>query len=377
MLKNGGYLQTTGLLPQVTWASVPFVALGEQNMHKKTLRIMIRCEVGGSHGMGHAVRCRALARALATRGADIEFLTITPELAAFVSPFPCFTVTDTSQESVFASILGHEPDVAIFDTKAPFDEALYPLIAMESACPAPADHKTTIAIVRIDHPHATPDTCDLLVAPVAHWDSATVQHLRQDFGHRFLYGWDYVVLDEKVTQQAPIPYVERAQGPLVFCAGGSDPTRALEKMAEWCGEVGKMPERVFLLPDRATSIPSMYPWASCRPFSRQWLQEAALVVSLFGVTIYESLWYQTPVLSFARDPADVLYQGMLAERTQGAIVPCGLFDNWTAARFAPYVSGVYKESARRERMSDASVGFMDGHGVQRVADAIIALGMRT
>src|SRR5262245_55282389 len=123
---------------------------------RMSARILIYTAIGGPHGMGHASRCRALAQALVTRGAEVEFVTTTPALAAYMTPFACHCPTDITENSIFSTISGYEPAIAVFDTKVPLSEDLYPLIQMGCACPEPADHTTTIAVVRIDHPHATP-----------------------------------------------------------------------------------------------------------------------------------------------------------------------------------------------------------------------------
>ena len=152
---------------------------------------LIRTDLSSQIGMGHAVRCKALAQALAARGAEVCFTTTTPGLETFVAPF-----------LLDECVVWHSYDVLIVDTKA--SDWTQDTIALWLARDA------GLRVVCIDHTHATHDTCDLLVAPVAHWDDPTVARLRGDFGERFLYGWDYVLIDEAVTQHLEMPSPESA-----------------------------------------------------------------------------------------------------------------------------------------------------------------------
>ena len=355
-------------------------------------RILIKTDIGGTYGLGHAVRCKVLAQALAARGAQVEFYTTTPALAAFVAPFACHCDVDISQEAVMASILGYEPDIAVFDTTASFDEMLYPLISMGCACQEPADHKTTISIVRIDHSHATPETCDLLIAPGAHWALDSIVRLRSTFGERFVSGWAFVMLDEEVTRQAPAPYEQRKDGPIVFCAGGSDPTQTLETMCRWICESDFCPgvDKIALVGSHDVSgMAKMVRQVECsggftmasyqgrirlRSFSHRWLREAALVVTMFGQTVYDCLAMRTPVLTFARTSDDLHAIGRLHHVGVNA-APCSYVPFWpnmTPLGFRMLIEAHMKTDIRQD-MHAASAGLIDGHGIDRVANAILAI----
>mgnify|MGYP001575059400 FL=1 len=330
------------------------------------MRVLIRCEIGGNHGIGHAVRCRDLAQALTVRGVDVRFVTTTPEkLCPFVAHFLCYDGQTTAP--------CRPGDVLLIDTKAQDwandESALW--LARDAG----------LYVVRIDHPIATPDTCDLLIAPVAHWDRDTMEGLRRAFGPRFLYGWDYIMLDEEIVQQVRVPYGERQDGPIVFCAGGSDSDGLLRRMYHWAAFLKIPAPLVFLQGRYAVDGPVASDGHAARsnlwvePFDRRWLHTAALVVGMFGITTYECLWYGTPMLCFARTEHDAQRIVALSHETGGAIIPGGLFDPGldVRERFVRAVESTWENVERRRSMSRGSAELIDGHGSRRIAAAILEL----
>ena len=325
------------------------------------MKCLIRTDLGGIHGMGHASRCRALAQALAARGADVRFLTRTLPLAAFVAPFAHETSLGAvdEQQLLAEAVARWRPDALVLDHPSPNGEDVLSEIDARW-CP----------VVRLDHPEATPASCSRLIAPGAHWESATVERLRADFGPRFLYGWEYVLLDDAVTSHPPIPYAARQDGLIVFCAGGSDPTGALRRMVHWGASLPINAPKIFLTGHYATDRPVV---ATVEPFERRWLRQAALVVTLLGQTAYECLYWHVPTLCFARTREDVPRLEVLSEASDGALVPCGWFDHATPAWFGGLVQGYWERPAHRAIMAATSAGLLDGQGTARVADAILEL----
>jgi spore coat polysaccharide biosynthesis predicted glycosyltransferase SpsG len=330
------------------------------------MRVLIRTDAGGRFGLGHLMRMVALERALFYWGATVEFITEDTARVAEARGLACWDLSQCDEALSRA-------DVLVIDTTAQ-DWANDASVL----CRMREDR----SVVRIDHPQAPPDTFDLLVGPCAHWDVDTVARLRTTCGDRFLYGWDYVMLDAEVTSHTRVTYPQRLRhGAIVFCAGGSDPDDCLAAMHTWIGET---------LPDVAKvccygtayhgSLPRILPRRSWRaptivPFARVLLREAALAVMPFGQTVYECLFYGTPCLCFARTEADIPSVRALQE-VLGLQIPLDYPLSWAALtpeRF-PALVEAYWDADVRAGMAQAGAGLIDGHGVGRVADAILALG---
>ena len=312
------------------------------------MKILIRCDMGGIYGHGHAVRMYALAQELSRRGHQSAFISNTPDaLRPFVAPFSCTHAATLALEP--ASHDYGSVDVIIVDTKYPIDEPWY----------AGIREALRGKIVRIDHPQATPESCDLLVAPGAHWDRETVRQCSQQFGTGFLYGWDYVLLSPAVVEQPPVPYSQRKRGVLVLCAGGSDPAGMLDLMMEWT--VGlEVPAPLHFL--RPGTLMTTYAQA---------LRHASLVVGMFGQTAYECLWYQTPMLLFGHTAENVEGARWLQEASEEHVTWGGNLLATGRQAFCALVRDTYY--ANIGRLTGFGRQWMDGRGVERVAEAILGV----
>ncbi len=327
------------------------------------MNIIIRTDLGSHYGLGHATRMLALARVLASQGATVAFVTATEALREYVKPFRCY---------VFPEEAPCNPgDVLVIDTKAQDWANDLPKGALWLA------RDSGLKVVRIDHPAAAPDSCDLLIAPGNHWSPETVTRLRSGFSDRFLYGWDYVLLDPEVTNLVPIPYPERVRGPVVFCAGGSDPSGALQQMYDWTKDLETEQELVFMegahrqgnLDPR--DIMSRASACTLTDFDRRWIRQASLLVTMFGTTCYESLYWQTPqlILSHTEETQEAVW---LAYITESAAHPS---DPRHAQDFCNDLTFHINTPGLLERMSENAVRYvpLDGDGIHRVAAAILQL----
>lgn len=323
-------------------------------------RIVIRTDIGGPHGYGHASRCLALAHVLRNQGADVFFTTSTGLLQSYVEGFSCYHGGESPQQCA-----GHNT-IHVIDTKATDwanDEASLSFL-----------HRHGAKIVRIDHPHATPDSCDLLIGPCAHWSRKTVSKLQTTFGARFLYGWPYAMLTPDVTAFSPIPYAERTNGPIVFCAGGSDPSGALQRMYDWTQTMPSAHLLLFAVGEQADE-PA---WRGSRTaptqiqrFKRSMLREASGIVSMFGQTCYEALWYRTPLFTIGHTEENVEGAAILARKMQYGVLDLRMpiYDMsqnlflWRLETFFEW----------RERFAERMPHVLDGQGIDRIAKAILAL----
>ncbi len=323
------------------------------------MNVLIRTDIGGNHGMGHAVRMLALARELQRQGALVSFVTATEALRNYVVPFRCYLQAETAPCC--------PGDVLILDTKAPDwandDSALW------------LRRDAGLRVVRIDHPQASPDSCDLLIGPCAHWDAATVTRLRASFGTRFLYGWEYVLLDPAVAHLAPETVTVREQGPIVFAAGGSDPTGALQAMYDATASYRSTQPLVFLHGARSQMLNprenvQRASGSIIASFDRSWIRRGRLLVTMFGVTCYEALWWQVPQLIYSH--TDENRDGALEfQYACDDVQYChyrGDLHTTDVAMFCTYLSYGLERSAGGSTVTFPSR--FDGQGLSRLATAI-------
>lgn len=324
------------------------------------MRIIFRVDAAGPHGLGHVTRCVALADAFLAATElderDILFVTSTPAASTYTVPYTTVVVND---KCLFCF---EEDDLLIIDTKAPDwanDDTF--LLRLRQRGPA---------VIRIDHPHAAAHSCDLLVIPNAHQSVATVDTLRSRFGDRLRLGWDYVLLAP--TRPARL-YALRRNGPVIFCSGGSDPGRALDWMFEHTHACFPEWEKIYLCGQAYKG--EIRPGADdalrwrVEPFASSFLRNASLVVTLFGQTVYECLWWHSPVLALAGSKEnhlaclELLGQGCLDYAGYPTGCPGRLYDALSASLADP--------EGRTQRASQSLP--LDGYGASRLAAEIADL----
>lgn len=329
------------------------------------MRCLIRCDLGSQYGLGRAVRCRALAQALAARGMQVYFVGPALSQRGFFAPFRLYTDWYEAMGACWW-------DRLVVDV--PTDSCAAP----ETLLPPSTQQRRLVLVDQIPLQGMDP-ACILF--PNAHQSPATLARLEVDFPGRVLHGWDCVMLAPEVTQQATVPYRERQYRPIVFCAGGSDPDGALRQMYHWAAYLDIDAPKVFLTGKYATDVPVASDGHGARggmwvePFERRWLRSAPLVVGFLGQTVYECLWFQSPVLTFARTEDDAQAIQRLGSAGVNP-VPSDMLPLWsrmTQERFCAMVEA-YMDGDVRADMHAASAGLMDGRGTERVAEAIMELG---
>ena len=324
-------------------------------------RILIRCDIGGIHGLGHATRCKALAQALVAQGAEVKFVTQTPALAAFVTPSQCWI----GEHACHAYSV--RDGVHIVDTAADIPASDYfSWRAMDSKI---------VVFDKILGPDLV-DLVDLVILPNAHTAPTTIVRLEADFPGRVLHGWEYVMLSEDVTDGAQLPYAER-ESQIVFCAGGSDPSGLLQQMYDWTTDLEIDAKLCFLIGSYAKYDRLMMKHMSRKnvplvaPFTRAHLAEAALVVTLFGQTVYEALWYQTPCVVLACNEDDDRNALWLQQKC--AAVYAARDIRTYANRSKQFCSEIQTAWHLRTRSAALIAWKLDGCGVARIADVILSL----
>jgi len=318
------------------------------------MRVVFRVDATGQHGLGHVTRCVALADALLAMSQlderDILFVTTTPATGVYASPYATVVVNDK------VSFCFEEDDLLIVDTKATDwanDDTF--LLRLRQRGPA---------VVRIDHPRAAAHSCDLLVIPNAHQSVATVETLRSRFGDRLRLGWDYVLM---APSRPPRLYALRRNGPVVFCSGGSDPGRALDWLFDHTHTCFPEWDKVYLVGqayegDMRQGVDDALRWGVV-PFSPTFLRNASLVVTLFGQTVYECLWWRSPVLALAGNEEN--HMGCLELLDQGLLDYAG-YPTGCPARLCDTVEAILADPETRSWRASQPLP-LDGHGAARLA----------
>jgi spore coat polysaccharide biosynthesis predicted glycosyltransferase SpsG len=318
-------------------------------------------------------RMLSVVRCLATT-ATITLLTRTPDavardaqrlgLTVLSAPAAMTPTPPPDDESMWLTYMlayaAEPPDVLIVDHPHAYEaETLRRL-------------RHTTRVVRVDARDAGPDTYDLCVQPHAHLAVAE--------DDRVLSGWTHVLLSEAVYQRLPAPdlipaYAARPDC-LTFVAGGSDPHGMLPRMYELSRPLDTYAPslaRLYAVGEHAVWPPTRHlsPNAMVAGFT-PWVLLAPLVVSAWGVTVYECLAMGTPVVTVARTPSQQDDAARLAAQTEACVDGSAACAAGPEA-FAVLLESLWLDRGRRTAMHEATKGLIDTGGPARVAARILAL----
>jgi len=321
--------------------------------------------------MGHASRMKALADALAVRGAVVRFVTRTPALAAFVSPVHVWDVADgVSEEEAIGDEgvweHGHPADVVILDKKYPYQPEWLRSV------------RRRVKVVRIDHPHAEADTADLVVIPNMHQPIIETAALIRACPDSVLSGPDYVMIPCDTPRQ------DHDADTVLFLTGGSDPSGLMEQWFDWTHRM-VVPGCQSFVYARGRMAAGHTPWPPsswggnpaghdiqvCQ-FNRALYRRARLAVSLFGGTTYELLHAGVPTLSVAQTGENLRGQLELARCTRNLVVSCGhVRDVASPDDWRQMVRCGWDDTDWHGRVRQEGPTLIDGQGIARVADEIV------
>jgi len=335
----------------------------------RTVKALIRCDGDSQVGLGHVVRCLALADELREiHGCGVSFAILSGEAGKHMikgAGFPLVTGTDVADEASWLDeiIARQQPDILILDMRT----ALSPEKVMEWRLRG-------ILIATIDDPSPRRNAADLAFYPpvpqVAEWDWT-------GFTGELYCGWEWVLLRRQFAQNsAP----SRTENPCVLVTmGGSDPQnftlqalRAIDRVDEPFDTVVLLGSgfshhdqvAVFLEQARKT-----YRVEKHVQDVAALMRQADLAVASFGVTAYELAAMGVPAIYLCLSEDHARSASRFVE--ENFAVNLGIPDAKIERELSKLVSELMASSPRRHAMGESSCAAIDGLGAMRIAAKII------
>jgi spore coat polysaccharide biosynthesis predicted glycosyltransferase SpsG len=325
------------------------------------LKVALRVDAEARTGFGHLVRTVAVGRALAERGAECVILA-----RAAPDALP-FRRVDLSRTPLADALAAERPDLLLADLFAPSEPELaalrhgpWALALLDDDCPLFID-------------------CDLLVNP--NLDPAFRHRLPPH--SRYLRGAEVVILREQFQNLPP-----RATRPtlarLAVCFGGTDPVDATRRA---------LPLLAANLPDTVEDVTVVvgagYPhraaleaaWpadprlhlAVDHPDMAGLLAAADAGLLAAGTLLYEACATGLPAAFVSLTPGQAREADTVAQA--GAALHLGPPDRLDAATLARALAALAPPAARAE-LARRAQSLIDGRGLTRVTEALLALAPR-
>lgn len=279
------------------------------------MKIVFRCDASPDIGLGHIIRCLAVAKELQKQN-QIIFATTKDDMISYIKEvgFKIIFKEKGETEEKYLKGLNHivHPDIVVIDKKYP-----YRIESLNNF------KQNNIKIIMIDNICEGLSECDEIIFPNAHLDKGILKkYLPEKQINQVKTGPEYVILrneilalKDKITNNFYNP------SNIVVTTGGTDPEGILLKLIPWLKEMNLKANILILigqafkykneLEQLANNLPDNF---YIIPYSLKELLKADIVICTFGVSIYEMVYLQIPTICISHSWENAKSAKILKER---------------------------------------------------------------
>jgi len=320
-------------------------------------RFIVRVDAGGSVGFGHAVRSLALARFLrAHHGIETIFYANPCEAleAMYWRDFFGYVLNNGLPEEKF---LRRTPagSVVFIDKQFPYDGNIIQELSTERT------------IIMFHNECEGMFECDQAIFPSAHLSDEVASGPRWK-GKRLKHGPEYVIINESVLdwQGETSPHI-------AVTTGASDPGGMMIRILEWLNESDlEMPVKALLgfdfqhWPELENLLPKLKPSIAVKEFNYDDLLSARLALSTFGVTAYELIYANVPLIT-----TGLGRKGNVGSETLQGRYGCNYhLPDFTGEQLVSSVRTLWEDEGRLARMRGCQYNLIDGKGLERLGQIV-------
>lgn len=344
----------------------------QRRADEKPLSALIRCDGGHAIGLGHVVRCLAIATELRDRFAASVRFAMNGEEAALAlvrnAAFPIEHLKGADEASNLRACIGAEkPDVVLMDLRTPYDAAAMAVLRA-AGC----------RIAVLDDPGPRRLDADRSFFP----PSAAALDWSQARGERHI-GFQWIPLRRQFAE-APA----RRTGPerlALILGGGSDPhgiggrflgsaARALPASWRLGLIIGAAASDDPSLDEIASKLGARLSLYHQVEDMAALMAQADLALASFGMTAYELAAVGVPMLLLCLSEDHRVSAAPLAEA--GAAEIAGIAEDVTDAALDETIARLAADDSRREQLGQRARALIDGKGASRIAASLAALAKR-
>lgn len=333
--------------------------------------LLIRADAGPVIGVGHVMRCLGLAQAWQDRGGRVAFAT---------AAMPPVLASRLASEGMAVHAIAAEPASGedAHRTKALAKDADWLLVDgynFTTQWLRQVRGNTPVAIWT-DHAHADDLPVNLVLNQNPHAES-TLYRLSAP-GARLLLGPDFIVLRrefiEPLARRSARSYVRR----LLVTFGGGIAAGAHDAFLDAAELLGaRLPQTTLLVGHDHPSCDAIFARAARYPAVKAQIatdgfsalvEDSDLAVSAAGATLWELAALGVPSLALViAENQEPLAQHL---QSRGAGVSLGWLSSATGGLIATQLDRLLERTDAFAAMSRAALALVDGHGAQRVCDAL-------
>jgi len=333
------------------------------------MNIIFRCDASDDIGLGHLVRCLAIAKELRTQN-NIIFATIENETNSYINDTDFeINFKENETEEAFLERISNifKPDIIVIDKKYPYKSEF--LIYLK---------QNNIKIIMMDNICEGLSASDEIIFPNAHLDKDLLKkYLSEEQIKNVKTGSKYVILrDEVLKLKGCVSHELHIPPNIVVTTGGTDPAGVLLKLIPWLKEmnldanismlVGQAFKFKYELGNLTGSLPDNF---QVIPYSLQELIKGDIAICTFGMSIYEMIYLQIPTLCISHSMENADGSRILNERYRviedmGYIKDINLKDLYVA------ITELLKDKIYYNNMVERCGKLIDRKGAKRVGQII-------
>jgi UDP-2,4-diacetamido-2,4,6-trideoxy-beta-L-altropyranose hydrolase len=339
-------------------------------------KILFRVDGHQAVGLGHLIRCKAIADNLLKRDKSTEIV--------FLSKLDEFTeklinnkdyqliriINHEKEEDVLSEYLNHvHADILIIDNV--FDYEPQYITAL----------RKKIQVILFHYFRPACFYADKFILPSAHTAGNIINNAQWNLSDtQFFYGPEYIIINQeiqKVKKKREAFKPRKKKLNLVVTTGGSDPKAVLIKLVKWLSESAIENIDVCILKGQSFMhdlrlnqlIDKIPPNIRITTYNSEELILADIAVSTFGVSTYELMYLGIPVLSIGHAVPNAQGSNLIQKRFN-SLIDLGLMDNLNRTDFFFELVRLIKSTELRNYLTESGKKIVDGKGLDRVIDAI-------
>ena len=330
------------------------------------MKIVFRCDSSPDIGLGHVIRCLAVAKELQENN-NVFFASMKDTTNSYIqnANFETFFKENNEAEETFLARISAvlEPDIIAIDKKYPYQSTFLNRLKQNIS-----------KIVMIDNICEGMSAADEIIFPAAHLDKNLLRkYLSQEQIDHVKTGPEYVILRDKILAlKDQVSHNLHTPPNIVVTTGGTDPEGVLLKLIPWLKEMDLDANVMLLvgqafkfkdeLDDQIGDLPDNF---SVMPYSLQELIKGDVVICTFGVSIYEMIYLQIPTICISHSLENANGARILKER-YGVIEDMGFVKDVDSNDLYVTISRLLNDKTYFMNMIEHCGKLLDGEGAKRV-----------
>lgn len=335
------------------------------------MKIVFRCDASSDIGLGHVIRCLAVAKEL-RRQNQIVFATIEDKTNSYIGGgnFEIFFKEGDETEEAFldrvSSIL--KPDIVVIDKKYPYRSTFLNCLK-----------RNNVKIVMLDNICEGLSASDEIVFPAAHLDKNLLKkYLSREQIDRVKTGPDYVILrDEILVLKNQVSHDLHTPPNIVVTTGGTDPEGVLIKLVPWLKEMN-LSANILILVGQTFKFKNELEHLRGNlsdnfhvvPYSLQELIKGDIAICTFGVSIYEMIYLQIPTICISHSMENA-YGARILREGYGVIEDVGSIKDINFQSLCVAITRLLIDKKYYLDMVERCDNLIDRNGAKRVGQIIV------